>query len=105
MLVSAPALCGCSAMISQPSAVGSATDVTAGAPGVTTLPGGAGKAILERACITCHDLEGLRLFQGYYDEELWRGVVVDMVRVGAEVTQDEIDVVAKYLAEHFGPEE
>ena len=68
------------------------------------LPEGEGKTILIRACTSCHDLEGLKLFKGYYTEENWREVIVDMVRVGAKVKEEEITVLAKYLAEHFGPE-
>jgi hypothetical protein len=68
------------------------------------LPEGEGKAILIRACTTCHDLEGLKLFKGYYTEENWRELIVDMVRVGAKVKEQEITVLAKYLAAHFGPE-
>ena len=67
------------------------------------LPEGEGKVILLRACTNCHDLGGLKLFKGYYTEELWRELVVDMVRVGAQVKEDEITILAKYLAEHFGP--
>ena len=68
------------------------------------LPEGEGKAILLRACTVCHDLGGLKLFKGYYTEELWRELIIDMVRVGAQVNEDEISILAKYLAEHFGPE-
>ena len=68
------------------------------------LPEGEGKVILLRACTACHDLGGLKLFKGYYTEELWRELVVDMVKVGAQVKEDEITILAKYLAEHFGPE-
>jgi mono/diheme cytochrome c family protein len=68
------------------------------------LPEGEGKAILLRACTSCHDLGGLKLFKGYYTEELWRELVVDMVRVGAQVKEDEVRILSKYLAQHFGPE-
>ena len=68
------------------------------------LPEGEGKVILLRACTTCHDLGSLKLFKGYYTEELWRELIIDMVRVGAQVKEDEISILAKYLAEHFGPE-
>jgi hypothetical protein len=70
----------------------------------TNLPEGEGKAILLRACVSCHDLEGLKLFKGYYTEENWRELIVDMVRVGAKVKEDEITVLARYLAQHFGAE-
>ena len=68
------------------------------------LPEGEGKVILERACTACHDLSGLKDFKGYYTEELWRELILDMVKVGAQLKEDEISTLAKYLAEHFGPE-
>jgi hypothetical protein len=68
------------------------------------LPEGEGKPILLRACTTCHDLEGLKLFKGYYSEKEWRELIVDMVRVGAQVKEEEITILARYLATHFGPE-
>ena len=68
------------------------------------LPEGEGKVILLRACTACHDLGGLKLFKVYYTEELWRELILDMVKVGAQLKEDEISTLAKYLAEHFGPE-
>ena len=68
------------------------------------LPEGEAKVILERACTTCHDLGGLKLFQGYYTEERWRSLIQDMVKVGAQVNTDEISTISKYLEKYFGPE-
>jgi hypothetical protein len=72
-------------------------------PGVE-LPEGEGRSILLRACTTCHDLGGLKNFKDFYTEERWRELVIDMVRVGAEVKEDEIPILAGYLAKHFGTE-
>lgn len=68
------------------------------------LPDGNGKIILERSCTTCHDLGTLALFKGYYTEELWRDLIQDMIKVGAQLKGDEISIVAQYLAKHFGPQ-
>ncbi|HYR84049.1 MAG TPA: c-type cytochrome [Terriglobia bacterium] len=68
------------------------------------LPDGDGKIILERSCTTCHDLGTLALFKGYYTEELWRDLIQDMVKVGAQLKGDEITIVAQYLAKYFGPQ-
>jgi mono/diheme cytochrome c family protein len=68
------------------------------------LPEGEAKVILERACTTCHDLGSLKLFQGYYTEERWRSLILDMVKVGAQVNSDEISTISKYLEKYFGPE-
>jgi hypothetical protein len=72
-------------------------------PGVE-LPEGEGKSILERACTSCHDLGGLTNFKGFYTEKQWRELVIDMIKGGAEVKEDEIPILAKYLARHFGKE-
>ncbi len=68
-----------------------------------TLPAGAGRAILERDCTGCHGLDGLWAYQGYYNEQRWRSMIVTMVDHGAELDEDEIAMLTSYLVEHFGP--
>lgn len=67
------------------------------------LPAGAGREILTRDCTGCHDLNGLWAYQGYYDEARWRDMIATMVAHGADLDAAEIDVLAAYLVEHFGP--
>jgi competence protein ComEA len=65
------------------------------------LPEGRGKAQFERICSQCHGIDiasKLRM-----SEDAWGGVVDDMVSRGASGTQDEFDLVLRYLAAHFGP--
>jgi hypothetical protein len=68
------------------------------------LPEGAGKKILQTSCTTCHELDEVTKFKGYYTRAQWRDVVVTMVDYGAKLQPTEIDVLADYLAEHLGKE-
>jgi hypothetical protein len=70
---------------------------------VTTLPAGAGAAILERACTGCHTLDRLDIFRGYYTAAHWTDVVVTMVDLGTELEPGEMAVLVDYLTEHYGP--
>lgn len=86
----------------QPSHSSPSAEFDAGRAGID-LPPGRARAVLMRACLDCHDLGNLELFRGFYNESRWRDLVVDMVEEGAELGDGEVDLVARYLAEHFGP--
>lgn len=66
------------------------------------LPEGAGRTILQSSCTTCHDLDEVTKFKGFYTRAQWRDVVVTMVDYGAKVQPADIDVLADYLNEHLG---
>jgi cytochrome c5 len=66
------------------------------------LPDGVGKKILQTSCTTCHELDEVTKFKGFYTRAQWRDVVVTMVDYGAKLQPTEIDVLADYLAEHLG---
>jgi len=78
-----------------------ATQAPGNAPGIG-LPPGAGREILVNQCLNCHELGALELFQGFYDRERWRSLVITMRGNGAVLDDDEVEVLAGYLAEHFG---
>jgi cytochrome c5 len=65
------------------------------------LPEGDGKAIAEKACQACHELTNLTHASKSLDD--WRGTVQMMVDNGADVPMDKVDILAKYLAQNFGP--
>ena len=69
------------------------------------LPQGEGKAILQRACTTCHDLVEVTKFRAYYTRDDWRDIVVTMVKYGAELKDGEPEVLINYLGEHFSRKE
>jgi hypothetical protein len=66
------------------------------------LPPGEGRVILERECLNCHELAAIELFSGFYGRERWRSLVMTMRDNGAEVDDAEVEVLASYLALHFG---
>jgi mono/diheme cytochrome c family protein len=66
------------------------------------LPPGEGRAILERECLRCHELDALALFRDFYGREQWRALVLTMRENGARVDDQQVAVLADYLATYFG---
>ena len=69
------------------------------------LPDGPGKKILLRACTTCHDLDEVTKFDGYYTRAQWKDIVVTMKEYGAALDEGEVDGLADYLFEVVGKKE
>jgi len=66
------------------------------------LPDGPAKKVLQRACTTCHDLEEVTKFKGYYTRAQWKDIVVTMRDYGATLEDAEVDALADYLAGAIG---
>ena len=66
------------------------------------LPDGPGKKILQASCTSCHELDEVTKFKGYYTRAQWRDVVQTMVEYGAKLQSGEADLLADYLNEHLG---
>lgn len=66
-----------------------------------SLPDGVAKAILQRSCTQCHELD--KISAAAKTEASWRASVRDMVRLGAKLKPDESSTLVAYLVEHFGP--
>jgi len=73
----------------------------AAAPG-DELPDGPGKKVLLRACTTCHDLDEVTKFKGYYTRAQWKDIVVTMREYGASLADGEVDLLSDYLADALG---
>jgi mono/diheme cytochrome c family protein len=69
---------------------------------IAGLPVGDGRDILLTQCLICHELDALELFKGFYNKERWRSLVLTMRENGAQVDDREVEILAEYLAEHFG---
>lgn len=67
-----------------------------------TLPEGEGREILISECLNCHELSALELFQDFYTQERWRSLVITMRGNGADVDDEQVDILARYLALNFG---
>lgn len=66
---------------------------------VRPLPAGKGKAIVQRSCSHCHALKVVTSKRATKDQ--WSALVDQMVSRGADLDDDEIDVVVDYLAKNF----
>ena len=97
------AMAGACAASSSPSIGERQFDAADLDPALASLPAGEGRAILQAACTTCHDLGGLQAYKGYYDADHWRGMVAIMIDHGAEVETGQVPVLVEYLTTHFGP--
>jgi competence protein ComEA len=66
-----------------------------------TLPDGAGRDLMIRACSKCHEPE--KVVDQQFDLKGWKGIVEDMASKGMDATEQEIDQIAQYLAKAFPP--
>ncbi len=73
--------------------------VSASAHSQTNLPEGAGREIVQSKCAGCHELG--RVLRSGYSAQDWRIVVHMMNNVGAQVPDEQLPVLVKYLAENF----
>jgi hypothetical protein len=76
--------------------------VAADSPGVTALPDGPGRPILQASCTSCHNLREVTKFRGFYNRAQWHDIVITMVQYGADVDEKDVEVLTDYLAEHLG---
>jgi cytochrome c5 len=66
------------------------------------LPDGAGRQILNRACVACHGLTEVTKFRGFYARQQWRDIVLTMVDYGAPVGEKDVEVLTDYLTANLG---
>ncbi len=65
------------------------------------LPKGPGRELVASQCVQCHDLATTTTQRKTLAE--WRHSVDEMVRLGAKLDGSEIQTIARYLAQAFGP--
>jgi cytochrome c5 len=80
---------------------GAAAQQPAAAP-EDELPDGEGKRILKASCTSCHELDEVTKFRGYYDRKAWADIVNTMVEYGATLGKGEDEVLVDYLTRHLG---
>jgi competence ComEA-like helix-hairpin-helix protein len=66
------------------------------------LPEGKAKAVVQQACADCHGLETIA--DNPMSSEKWRATVEKMVRRGASLSPEQIDMVVDYLSVYFPAE-
>ena len=70
------------------------------APSASIMPGGRGNIALMSSCTQCH---GLNLItEKRQTREQWSTTVDQMQERGAEVTDEQAELIVDYLAAHFG---
>jgi hypothetical protein len=66
------------------------------------LPPGQGRTILQTSCTICHDLREVTKFRGYYNKQQWQDIVATMMGYGANIKNDDADVLVEYLTQSIG---
>ena len=66
----------------------------------STLPPGKGKAIVQRTCISCHALKVVTAKRA--SKAQWSALVDQMISRGADLNDDEVEIIVDYLARNFG---
>lgn len=65
------------------------------------LPEAPGKAVVAKKCAQCHDASRFALQRHTEDE--WDQVITQMQSNGLSMTDEEYDIVLKYLSQNLGP--
>lgn len=63
------------------------------------LPAGEGRDIVDYACSQCHGL--LQVTSAKKTSEQWLHLVKQMKNQGAPIEEDEIEIIVRYLSQHF----
>jgi len=64
------------------------------------LPDGPGKDVVVKACTSCHDADNFTSKK--HNKAEWKEVVDTMVAYGAEITDEQSEIITTYLAKNFG---
>jgi hypothetical protein len=54
------------------------------------------------SCTSCHGLNEVTKFRGFYNRQQWHDIVITMVDYGAAVKKEEVEVLTDYLVENLG---
>ena len=74
--------------------------VFATTPNANALPPGKGKAIVERTCASCHAIKVVTTKRA--SKEQWSTIIDQMLSKGADLNDDEVEIVVDYLSKNFG---
>ncbi len=64
------------------------------------LPDGPGKDLVMKACTSCHSAENFTSKRNTKEE--WQDVVRAMIEFGAEVKDNEVEIIVNYLTKNWG---
>ena len=80
---------------------GSAEGKNIGDQSAPPLPDGKGKDVAQQKCSTCHATNIWSTQR--HTREQWGSIIDSMVSKGLEASDEELDTIADYLAQNFGP--
>jgi hypothetical protein len=60
-----------------------------------------GERLMNTKCLSCHELRPIET--SAMDSEGWTGTVNTMIEKGADLKKEDVPVLVKYLARHYGP--
>ncbi|HET9532684.1 MAG TPA: hypothetical protein VFQ92_20185 [Blastocatellia bacterium] len=63
------------------------------------LPDAEGKGLILASCVQCHNLRYVTEIRK--DAEGWRRTVNDMIARGTQITEEEAEIIVRYLGEHL----
>jgi competence ComEA-like helix-hairpin-helix protein len=66
-----------------------------------TLPPGDGQAIVEQKCANCHAVKVITAKKA--SKQQWSTIIDQMITRGADVPDDDIEILVDYLTKNFGP--
>src|SRR3954468_228446 len=69
-------------------------------PHAKALPPGKGKSIVERTCASCHAIKVVTTKRAA--KEQWSTIIDQMLSKGADLNDDEVEIVVDYLSKNFG---
>lgn len=76
-------------------------DVVEEAPAEEGYDAEAAAALVEERCTDCHGLSTVT--NASYTEEEWASTVARMIGLGADLNDQEAELVIQYLADNYGP--
>ncbi len=74
---------------------------TPATPDADALPTGPGKEIVQKACVSCHNVRRVTAKRATKAE--WNDTVDQMISRGAALSDSDADILVDYLAANFGP--
>lgn len=78
-----------------------AAQTTPSMSGADTLPDGPGKEVVQRQCLSCHNVRIATNKRGNEDD--WADTVSKMIGRGANISDDDAETIVEYMAAHYGP--
>lgn len=77
------------------------TPVADAKPDPNALPAGPGRDLVQKDCVACHSIRNVTGMRATKDE--WNATLNKMIENGANIPDEDADVILQYLSKNFGP--